>query len=198
MGEIAARLMEVLHGSNIYAGFSPMFPLDLQGWNSQHPIFRDAIAQLRPSIIIDAGVWKGASTIFLADLLREAGIDGGVIAIDTFLGGAERSEYYLRQHGRPLLYEQFLSNVLHSNATDRIVPVPQTTYFASIILKSLGIRAGMIHIDASHEYEDVLRIAGCIGICWSRVVGSSVMIMWRCGQAWYVPPMNSRQRSTSS
>jgi hypothetical protein len=40
---------------------------------------------------------------------------------------------------------------------DLIVPLPQSSENAAIILSRLGIRAGLIHIDAAHEYEPVMR-----------------------------------------
>jgi hypothetical protein len=58
--------------------------------------------------------------------------------------------------GRPLLYEQFLSNVVRADAQDRIVPLAQTTTIAAILLAKIGVQAGLIHLDASHDYEDVL------------------------------------------
>jgi len=58
--------------------------------------------------------------------------------------------------GMPQLYEQFLSNVVRCGAQDRIVPLPQTSSAAGMLLRRLGIQAGLIHIDASHEYDDVL------------------------------------------
>jgi SAM-dependent methyltransferase len=160
------ELMRRIHGVNIYAGFTPMLAEDRQGWNSQHPSFEEIIRKTRPDLVIDVGVWKGASTILLADLLRQHGINGAVIGIDTFLGSVEhwdRSSGFagLIQHrfGRPLLYEQFLSNVVLAGAHDRIVPLAQTTTIAGVLLARIGVQAGLIHIDASHEYEDVLRDA---------------------------------------
>ena len=59
----------------------------------------------------------------------------------------------------PLLYEQFLSNVIRCGAQDRIVPLAQTSMVAGELLRRLGVRAGLIHIDASHDYQDVLQDA---------------------------------------
>jgi predicted O-methyltransferase YrrM len=155
--------MRRIHGVNIYAGFAPTLPEDRQGWNSDHPAFAEIIRNLRPDIVIDVGVWKGASTIMLADLLKTHGVAGTVIGVDTFLGNIEHWERAsgfagLIQHrfGRPLLYEQFLSNVVRANAHDRIVPLPQTTTIAATLLSRIGVQAGLIHIDASHDYEDVM------------------------------------------
>jgi hypothetical protein len=40
---------------------------------------------------------------------------------------------------------------------DLVVPLPQSSEHAAIILSRLGIRAGLIHIDAAHEYDPVMR-----------------------------------------
>jgi hypothetical protein len=93
-------------------------------------------------------------------------VDGAVIAVDTFLGSVEhwdRSSGFAglvpHRFGRPLLYEQVLSNVVRAGAQDRIVPLPQTTTIAGRLLGRIGVQAGLIDIDASNEYEDVLRDA---------------------------------------
>ena len=164
MTKRASAIMERLYGTDVYAGFVPTFSADLQGWNSQHPSFRDIIGSIRPDTVLDVGVWKGASTIFLANLLRENGIDGAVIGIDTFLGSPDQSdrntnEYSLipRQFGRPLLFEQFMANVIHCKAKDIVVPLAQSTDNAAELLRRADIRAGLIHIDAAHDYASVLR-----------------------------------------
>lgn len=111
-------------------------------------------------------MWKGASTVFLANLLRENDIDGVVIGIDTFLGSPEHwntasSLFALLgiENGHPNLYWQFLSNMVHENCQDRVIPLAQTTDNAALILDHIGVRAQVIHLDAAHEYEAVLRDA---------------------------------------
>jgi predicted O-methyltransferase YrrM len=165
-GPTYLELMRRIHGVNIYAGFTPNLPEDRQGWNSDHPSFDEIIRNTRPDIVIDVGVWKGASTILLADLLKLHGVPGAVIAVDTFLGNIEhldRTSGFAGlipfRFGRPLLYEQFLSNVVRAGAQDRIVPLSQTTTIAAMLLAKMGVQAGLIHIDASHDYEDVLNDA---------------------------------------
>jgi cephalosporin hydroxylase len=165
-GSIHAEIMRRIHGTDVYAGFVPTFAEDRQGWNSQHTSFEEIISGLRPGVVIDVGAWKGGSTIYLADLLKRHSIAGAVIAVDTFLGSVEHwdrksgfSGLAQFQFGRPLLYEQFLSNVVLCGAQDRIVPLAQTSTAAAELLRRLGVRAGLIHIDASHDYQDVLRDA---------------------------------------
>jgi hypothetical protein len=164
MGTKANELMRAIHGTDVYASYCSVLPLDLQGWNSVYPKFGEIIREKRPSVIFDVGVWKGGSTLFIANLLKENGIEGAIIAIDTFLGSPEHWEraggfgnFIIRKHGRPLLYEQFLTNVVRSGFQDWIVPLPQTSENAAAILTHLGINASLIHIDAVHEYEPVMR-----------------------------------------
>jgi hypothetical protein len=156
--------MESIHGSNVFAGYAPLLPEDTSGWNSQHPAFDAVIAELRPKVVIDVGVWKGGSTIYLAELLRRNGGSGTVISVDTFLGSLEHwnrdsglFNMIPRRNGMPLLYDQFLSNVVWRGVAGYVVPFPQTSVTAALLLRGLGIRAGLIHIDASHEYDDVLK-----------------------------------------
>jgi SAM-dependent methyltransferase len=165
-GSIHADIMRRIHGTNIYSGFVPTFAEDRQGWNSEHSSFEEIIRGLRPSVVIDVGVWKGASTIYLADLMKRNGVHGAVIGVDTFLGSVEHwdrksafSGLIPFRFGMPLLYDQFLSNVIRCGAQDRIVPLAQTATVAGELLRRLGIRAGLIHIDASHDYDDVLQDA---------------------------------------
>jgi hypothetical protein len=114
--------------------------------------------------VIDVGVWKGGSTIYLAELLRRDGTAGTVISVDTFLGSLEHwnrdsglFNMIPRRNGMPLLYDQFLSNLVWRGVTGFVVPLPQTSVTAALLLRRLGIQAGLIHIDASHEYDDVLK-----------------------------------------
>jgi predicted O-methyltransferase YrrM len=164
--ESARRVAQALLGGDAFEGYAPELPADFQGWNSDHPALRAAVVEVRPRIILDVGVWKGASTIFLARAAQEAGLDAVVVGIDTFLGSPEhwnpnrpdRMMDSLRlRHGWPGLYWQFLSNIVHAGLQDRVVPLAQTSENAAVILGQRGIKADLIHIDAAHEKEPVLR-----------------------------------------
>ncbi|HEX3537808.1 MAG TPA: class I SAM-dependent methyltransferase, partial [Stellaceae bacterium] len=56
-----------------------------------------------------------------------------------------------------LLYWQFLSNVLHRGHASRIVPLAQSSENAAFLLRQAGVTAGLIHIDAAHDYAAVRR-----------------------------------------
>ncbi|MBW4686303.1 MAG: class I SAM-dependent methyltransferase [Komarekiella atlantica HA4396-MV6] len=149
---------------NPYAHFNYRdYPLDLQGWGSNHPSFSQLIDQIKPKIIIEVGTWKGASAVHMAKLLQEKHIDSTIICIDTWLGGIEylSGEYSIslinlsRKHGWPTLYYQFLANVMYNNLHDSIVPLPLPSNIAARWLQQKDLKADLIYIDASHEVDDV-------------------------------------------
>lgn len=137
--------------------FKPL-KADVQGWNSEHGIFKELIARVNPKVIIEVGTWKGASAIAMAKLS-----DAKIYCVDTWLGSVEfwahladtKERDLMLKNGYPTIYNQFLSNVIHAGLQDRIIPVPNTSQNAAKILEYHNIKADLIYIDASHEYEDV-------------------------------------------
>jgi hypothetical protein len=97
----------------------------------------------------------------MALAMKQAGIEGCIVAVDHFLGSPEHWDMGLfdRKYGMPNLYEIFMSNVYHANVTDLIVPMAQTSVTAAQILKRKGLFPSLVHVDAAHEYEEVIRDA---------------------------------------
>jgi predicted O-methyltransferase YrrM len=132
--------------------------VDLQGWNSTHEFFHQLIGLVRPSLIIELGVWKGKSSIHMATAMKSLGVEGQIIAVDTWLGSSnhlstEGRRAELRpKAGYPTVYETFMANVSKSGHSDVIVPLPMDGGSAAVALNRLGVKAQLIHIDASHEY----------------------------------------------
>ncbi len=164
----AQVLCRQLHQGDIYAGFPHHeFPLDVQGWHSEVPIFRTLIASVRPRIVVELGTWKGASALHMCALASELGLAPfTIICVDTFLGGTWH--WLNRQdpnafaglgcrHGFPSLYYQFLANVVHLGHQDKVVPFPNTTANASRFFKAMGgPQPDLVYIDAGHYFEDVV------------------------------------------
>lgn len=136
--------------------------VDLQGWNSSHPFFKDVIGLAKPGLIIELGVWKGMSSIHMAGLMKEMGLKGQILAIDTWLGSsnhlsaAGRRNELSPRHGFPTVYETFLANVVKSGHQDMIVPLAMDGASAAIALTRMKVKAAVIHIDASHEFQPCL------------------------------------------
>jgi hypothetical protein len=160
-----ANVMKRLYKRDVWEGYLPGPRLEerVQGWNGNHPIFKQLLDTAPNAVFVDVGVWKGQSTMFVAGLMQQGAIDGCVIAVDTFLGSLEDfgagGKSFDRPQGRPDLFERFLQNVFYGCLTHLIVPLPQTSLLAATLLQHAGITPGIVHLDAAHNYEAVLRDA---------------------------------------
>jgi hypothetical protein len=155
--------MQTIHAKDPYENFPiANYNRDLQGWGSESQIFEAVVSQLRPGHIVEVGTWKGASAIHMADLLRKHDRAGEILCVDTWLGGPEvwlnRSDPALAvpfDFGHPMIYDQFLANVIHSGHTKCIVPFPVDSITGAKVLAAKRMIADAIYIDAGHEYEHV-------------------------------------------
>lgn len=138
-----------------------LLPQDLQGWNGNSQVFSDLIGRIKPQTIIEIGVWKGQSSINMAKSIKALGLDTKMYCVDTWLGAFEfiddntPERDLMLKNGYPQVYYQFLSNIIHNNVQDIIIPFPTTSSIAAKYFKSKGIKAQMIYVDASHDEEDV-------------------------------------------
>lgn len=153
----------LFRGENPYTGFDhAAHETDMQGWNSHHAYLSQAITDLRPRIVVEIGVWKGGSTIWMAQAMRDHGIDGVVLSVDTFLGSwehYEQPEFFLslkHKNGYPNLYYTFMTNVVSSGVSEYVQPLPLDSANAFFVLHRKGLQADVIHIDAGHDYDAVL------------------------------------------
>ncbi len=137
------------------------FPVDLQGWNSDHAFLVQAVDVLRPRLVVEVGVWKGCSVITMADRLKAIDCDGAVLAIDTWLGAWDH--WLVEEHfqemgycgGQPSLFGRFMKNIVHSGLSDYVVPMPLDSINAFEVLNRKGMLCDLIHIDAGHDYVAV-------------------------------------------
>jgi len=118
------------------------------------------MAEVRPGVVIEVGVWKGASLLRMHELAGAIGIDTSFLAVDTWLGSAEhwlsdedRARLRLRG-GYPDLYRQFVFNLLARNAGD-VFSLPMTSTSGAQVLRVLGVTAELIYIDAGHGESEV-------------------------------------------
>lgn len=154
----AEVLDQLWRGADPFEGLITKTPPDLQGWNSNHAYLAETIDRQQPDIVIEVGVWKGASAITMAKRMRQTDCDGVVIAVDTWLGSAEHwlaNGAIPRGRGASLLYEVFMTNVLAEGLRDYILPLPLDSATASEVLARLDIQPNVLHIDAAHDYQSV-------------------------------------------
>ena len=157
--ELIAKLWR---GRDPFEGFPQhLYEVDKQGWGSQHPYLVQWEARTRPLIIVEVGVWKGGSTIAMASRLRDAGVAGTVIAVDTWLGAWDHwinDDWFQHlgwDHGYPTINRKFMNNVVSENLQDFVVPLPLDSLNAAVVLKNFDIRPDILHLDGAHDLESV-------------------------------------------
>jgi predicted O-methyltransferase YrrM len=163
-------------------------PVDSEGWiGSDHAYFEETIERSHPRIIVEIGVWKGASALHMAKLLRAKNIDGAVIAVDTWLGSCEHwlnDEWFAdlnMKSARATIQDKFMNNVLAEGLQDYIIPLPLDSINASELLKALAVQIDMVHIDAGHDYASVTKD---IAAWWPLIRVGGILI----GDDYFVEP----------
>lgn len=124
-----------------------VLPFDGEGWFSlaNRAKLEEFIQAFNPSVAIEVGAWLGCSTRFIASKMQDK---AKVYAVDTWLGSIEHQQ----DPRLPFLYQQFLSNVIHTGLTDKIIPIRMRSLEAS---QALNVQADLIYIDAAHDTESV-------------------------------------------
>lgn len=156
--------LKKLHFKDAFMNFPfLLYQQDNQGWGGNHPYLKDGITNLNKSqiVIVEVGVWKGGSVIPMALELKKNNLSGIIIAVDTFLGSVEHyinpdwSPSLVTNHGYPHYFYTFLSNVMHAEVQDYVIPCPLDSRNAFLLLGFRGIQIDILHIDAGHDYESV-------------------------------------------
>lgn len=103
-------------------------------------------------IVLEVGSWiGGGSTRHFGNLLKPKG--GLLYAVDTWLGST--TQQFNQEHYQPILpvvYEQFLSNMIHWGLTETVIPIRMNSITAS---KTLQVQPDLIYIDGEHTTEAV-------------------------------------------
>lgn len=123
-----------------------LLPFNPQGWYINGPSLRRLLKDGNVKTVIEVGSWLGLSTRDIAKTLPD---DGVVYAVDHWLGSPNEDN---SPFDIPNLYRQFLSNVIHENLTDKIVPLRMSSIEAAW---SLEIKPDLIYLDATHDFYSV-------------------------------------------
>lgn len=132
-----------------------VLPPDMHGWfrEENQKNLKQFIEKYQPTVVVELGSWLGSSAFYMAKLMKK---DSFLYAVDNWTAEGDTSilndQDSAVKKRIPTLYQQFLSNVIHMNLTDKIIPVRMKTVEAA---QSLNIKVDLIYIDASHDEESV-------------------------------------------
>ena len=134
------------------------------GWHGGVENFRDIFNEVKINTAIDVGVWMGQSSITMAKLLKQQGKGGILISVDPWCGSVEHwrnggagwNGMLLRDRSVPMIYERYRSNVIREQVEPFVLPFPVGGHVASQIFTNIKLSADIVHLDGSHEYEDVV------------------------------------------
>ena len=154
-----------------YSGFDASgWPQDLSGWNGEEASLPELVLQANASVVIEVGSWKGMSSVAIGKALQEvqqkgrlpAGVASPLLlCVDTWQGapeflenrlyGVDADRDMLTLHGWPLVFFQWLANMVHAGLTSVVFPLPASSLIAAEFLRRAdgGFRADAIYIDGS-------------------------------------------------
>jgi hypothetical protein len=166
IGDWAKQMKQDIFHGDPYEGFEwEKYPDDLTG-GIIHDIWKQVFEDLRPTMIIEVGSWKGKSAVNFAQLaLKYEPEDLVILCVDTWLGSDPVHQWSHREdltwgmrdmfyHGYPTIYYQFLSNICRHKLQNIVVPFPNTSNVAARWLQSTTIQADLIYVDAGHDEEE--------------------------------------------
>lgn len=134
----------------IYTQIKPLPPF-IKGWAFDYRYFEKVIKEKKVKTIIEVGVFLGNWCCHVAKNLPEGGRH---FAVDHWMGCPvyEQGIWDKKENE----FRQFLSNIIHSKLTDKVIPVRMPSLEAAKKFKALGIKADLIYIDAAHDYQSVI------------------------------------------
>jgi len=148
----------------------PNVPVDMHGWfDDRNKEFLKDIITPQMKVIVELGAWLGTSTRWLCD-----NSSAKVFSVDHWQGSIEHQGRKDVKDKLSTLYETFLVNCWSHK--DRIVPVRMNTISGMHYIHDNDIVPDMIFVDASHEYEDVLKDLETANMLFPRAI--------LCGDDW--------------
>lgn len=124
-----------------------LLPFNPQGWYRNATTMEMLLRKSRAKVVVEVGSWLGSSTRHIAATLPP---DGIVYAVDHWLGSPNEDNSAFDIDN---LYRQFLSNVIHANLTDKILPVRMTSLDAA---RTLHVKPDLVYLDATHDFNNTM------------------------------------------
>ncbi len=99
-------------------------------------------------VIVEIGSWKGKSTIWLGQGVKDAGKTTRIYAIDPHTGSAEHQ----KDHAKIWTFDEFQKNIARAGVADLVQPVVLPSARAA---GSIPSPIELLFIDGAHDYESV-------------------------------------------
>jgi hypothetical protein len=123
---------------------------DIDGFFAFERFYRHVADNLSDGMrIAEVGAYKGKSTSFMAQKIKQRGIHVTFYAIDHWLGSSEH------QHLADVrsLFQIFTQNMTECGLTEYVVPVRKPSVEAARLFADGSL--DLVFIDAGHSFEDV-------------------------------------------
>lgn len=152
----------------IYDGIERLgLTTDLQGWNSDLPIFGKLIAETSADTIIEIGSWKGRSAVHMCHCVDASPLrrDYRIFCVDFWQNPCLHSDLsplpQVPWDARPDAYQLFLHNVKAYGCHGQVIPVRAESSKGAELLTAWGIVADLIYVDGGHDantcFNDMVR-----------------------------------------
>jgi hypothetical protein len=160
----------------------------IPGWSAGYEVYFDVVRKVNATVTIEVGVWKGLSTAYMASGVRARDRGGVHFAVDTWLGDStmwllignanatsrpDKTRSLNLIHGRPSIYHEFMCNMVDLGLQPFVVPLSLPSVMAAQVFARRHVTADVVHIDASHEYEDVV---ADLRAWWPRVRCGGILL----------------------
>jgi predicted O-methyltransferase YrrM len=131
---------------------------EITGW-FEYPSFYEMCLKAVPEngTLVEIGSWRGRSTCYMGSLIKNSNKNVKFYSVDTWEGSDEEQHISfieeLKSQGKTL-FEEFQENIKSCGIDDVVIPIQSTSILAAEQFEDNSL--DFVHIDASHEYEDVL------------------------------------------
>lgn len=159
-----------------YCDVQEVLPFNGHGWYYNGVWVEQLMKHNKITTVIEIGSWLGCSTRHIASLLQPG---GQLYAVDTWQGSIEHYEQEEFASMLPTLYDQFLSNIIHTQLTNIVIPIKMDSLQAVDFFKSKLHKVDLIYVDAAHDTESVLQD---IEAYWPLVQNNGGIL---CGDDWW-------------
>lgn len=159
-----------------YCDLKEVLPFNGHGWYYNGAWIEQLMKHNKITTAIEIGSWLGCSTRHIASLLQK---NGTLYAVDTWQGSIEHYEHQEFAVMLPTLYDQFLSNIIHAQLTNIVIPIRIDSLKATDFFDQKLDNVDLIYIDAAHDTESVLLD---IEAYWPFVKNNGGIL---CGDDWW-------------